>query len=810
MRPAFIKRQKNEYPSPLLLSIAMIQNYFKIAWRNLLKNKFYSLINGAGLTLGLGVGILILLWVQDELSFDRFHKQSDEIYKLENRVGTGSSKQIWTSTVAPIAVLGKRELPEIKDGVRMSYNDSYILFRYKDKVFNEENSSFTDPSLFSVFDFNLIKGNAEKPFSDDNSVVLTETTAKKYFGDEDPIGKILAANNKVNFTVSGVVKDFPKNSTIQGDLFLPIGKLFKDMYSRRQDGRNKDNDFHQFNYSTYLLLQPGQDIANLADKLRNIHLRNKADDTDLTYLLQPLASKHLYKADGSDGGISTVRMFMIIALLILGIACINYVNLSTARAMLRSKEVSMRKIVGAARKQLFLQFIIETALVFGISSVVAVTLIYTLLPFYNELSGKQLAFDLTNFQIWKIIGLTLLGTLAVSSIYPAFLLSSFDPLKAFKGKASIGIGDVALRKVLVVAQFAVSVILIIGTFVISTQLKYIQSKALGYDKSHVLSFTMRNMGNHYEAVKADLLSQPGVAGVTRANSNIVRIGSQTGSNEWDGKEQGETMMTRPMAIDKDFMSFFKMQLTEGAGFTGSVSDSSHFILNETAIKASRIKDPIGKRFKLWDREGTIIGVVKDFHTTSMRQKIDPAVFFYDAGEANRIYIKTKSQDAEKVIAAAERSWKQYNGDFAFSYAFLDDAFNDLYRAEQQSGVLFNLFAAIAIVISCLGLFGLAAYTAQVRTREIGVRKVLGSSVTGIVRLLAKDFIQLIIIAIVIAVPIAWYSMNSWLADFAYKISISWWMFAAAGGMALAVAMLTISFQSIKAALMNPVKSLRSE
>jgi putative ABC transport system permease protein len=285
---------------------------------------------------------------------------------------------------------------------------------------------------------------------------------------------------------------------------------------------------------------------------------------------------------------------------------------------------------------------------------------------------------------------------------------------------------------------------------------------------------------------------------------------QTGSAEWDGKQTGETMMSRPMAIDKDFISFFKMQLVEGKDFTGAVSDSSHFILNEAAIKASRIKDPIGKRFKLWDKEGTIIGVVRDFHAGSMRQKIDPAIFYYDAGDANRIYVKTTAHDAEKVIAAIERSWKRYNGDFAFSYAFLDDAFNDLYKSEQQSGLLFNLFAGIAVIISCLGLFGLAAYTAQVRTREIGVRKVLGSSVTGIVRLLAKDFIQLVIIAIVIAVPVAWYSMNGWLQDFAYKISISWWMFAAAGFLALAVALLTISFQSIRAALMNPVKSLRSE
>jgi putative ABC transport system permease protein len=494
----------------------MIGNYFKIAWRNLLKSKFYSVINVAGLTLGLGVGMLILLWVQDELCFDRFHRQSGEIYKLENRVGTGSSKQIWTTTVAPIAMLGKRELPEIRDGVRMTYNGSYILFRYQDKVFNEENSSFTDPSFFSVFDFNLIKGNTVTPFPDDNSVVLTETTARKYFGDEDPVGKVLMANNKTSFTVSGVVKDFSKNSTIQGDLFLPISKLFNDMYSRRQDGRNMDNDFHQFNYNTYLLLQPGQNVAGLANKLRNIHLRNKADDTDLTYLLQPLVKKHLYHADGTNGGIETVRMFVVIALLILGIACINYVNLSTARSMLRSKEVSMRKIVGAARKQLFAQFIVETALVFGLASSMAVLLIYLLLPVYNQLSGKQLIFDFSHPGIWKVIGLTLLGTLAVSSIYPAILQSSFDPLKAFKGKASGRISDVALRKVLVVTQFAISVILIVGTFVISSQLRYIRSKALGYDKTHVISFNMRDMGRHFEAVKADLLGQPGVAGVTRA------------------------------------------------------------------------------------------------------------------------------------------------------------------------------------------------------------------------------------------------------------------------------------------------------
>ena len=806
-----IKRQHKQYSTTtFILNPSMLRNYFRTAWRNLLKNRFYSLINITGLTAGLAVGILILLWVQDELSFDRFHQKASAIYRLENRVGTGSSQQIWTTTVAPIANFAKREVPEVKDAVRIANNGGYTLFKYKDKVFNEEHSYYTDPTLFSVFDFSLIQGNQAKPFLDNNSIVLTETTAKRYFGSENPIGKVLAANDNASFTVTGVIRDFPKNSSIQGDMFLPISLLFKNMYEGNREGKNMDNDFGQFMYDTYLLLQPGASVGNLATKLRNIHLRNKPDDTDLSYLLQPLPEMHLYKADSTDGGIETVRMFSIIALLILAIACINYVNLSTARSLLRSKEVSMRKIVGAARGQLFLQFLVETALLFSLAAILAIGLMYVLLPAYNTLSGKELVLDFSDYHIWQVIGLTITGTLLLSSIYPAVLLSSFEPLKALKGKVSSRLSEASFRKVLVVTQFAVSVILMAGTFIISNQLQFIRSKELGYDKSHVFAFFMRDMSKHYDAVKAELLAQPGVTGVTRANSNIVRLGGQTGDNDWDGKEQGETMMMRPVAIDKDFIPFFKMKLQQGANFTGSVSDSLHFILNETAVKAARIKDPIGKRFRLWKHNGTIVGVVKDFHFASMRQKIEPAIFFYAPNDMNGIYIKTTGKDVGRAVAVAQRSWKQYNADYAFEYSFLDDVFDNLYKSEQQTGFLFTLFAAIAILISCLGLFGLASYTAQVRTREIGVRKVLGASVTGIIQMLAKDFVKLVIIAIVLAVPIAWYAMSQWLQGFAYRIEVQWWMFAIAGLLSLAIALLTVSFQSIKAALMNPVKSLRSE
>jgi putative ABC transport system permease protein len=789
---------------------AMIKNYFKTAWRNLLKNKFYTLINIAGLTAGLAVGILILLWVQDELSFDRFHKNTAHIYRLENMVGTGASKQIWQSTAAPIGVLGKKELPEIKEFARLSYNSQYALFKYKDKVFNEGNTGYTDPSLFSVFDFNLIKGNNEKPFTDNNSIVLTETTAKKYFGDEEPLGKVISADDKINFTVTGVVKDFPKNSSINADMFLPMSLMAKNMYEGKPANENMDNDFVQYNYDTYLLIQPGANVGSLPEKLKRIHLRNKPDDTDITYLFLPLAKMHLYKADGTEGGRETVRMFVIIGLLILVIACINYVNLSTARSMLRSKEVSLRKIVGAARIQLFLQFIVETALLFVLAAGLSIGLMYILMPAFNHISGKQLVLDFSNFHIWKVILLTIAGTLVASSIYPALLLSSFEPLKALKGKIAARISDKVFRKALVVIQFAVSVVLIAGTLVIGGQLKYIRSRELGYDKEHVLSFPMREMNAHFDAVKSGLMKQPGVADVTRASSNIVRIGGQSGDNYWDGKEKGETMMVHPLSIDRDFVPFFKMKMEQGDNFTGAIADSAHFILNETAVKTARIKDPIGKKFKLWQREGTIIGVMKDFHFSSMKNKIEPVVLYYSPTDMARIYIKTTGKDAPKAIAAAEREWKQYNAGFPFAYAFLDETFNNLYQSEQRTGTLFNVFAAIAILISCLGLLGLAAYTAQIRTREIGVRKVLGASLPAIIRLLATDFIKLVFIAIVIAIPVSWYVMNKWLQDFAYKINLGWTVFLVAGLTAIGIALVTISFQSVKAALSNPVKSLRTE
>ena len=788
----------------------MFINYFKTAWRNLVKNKFYSFINIAGLTLGLTVGILILLWVQDEDSYDRFHQNATNIIKLENMVGTNDSRQLWTSTTAPIGVMAKQQIPGIRDVTRVSGNYFYALYKYNDKSFGDERNFFTDTSFFTMFNFPFVKGNASNPFPDNYSVVITEKTAEKFFGNEDAIGKIITADDSAHFKVTGVVKDFPKNSSIQGDMIFPMSLLAQKRYAGDTTGKNIDNDYAQFDIDTYFLLQPNFSFDGFAKKLRDIHLSVKPDDTDVGYVWLPLSKIHLYHSDGTEGGASTVRMFMIIAILILMIACINYVNLSTARSMLRSKEVSLRKIVGAARAQLFLQFIIESVLLFAFAVVMSLALVYALLPLFNRVSGKEIVINIADYHIWIVILSSIAGTLIISSIYPAVLLSSFEPINALKGKISSGISTALFRKVLVVVQFTFSIVLITGTIVIGNQLRYIQSKQLGYDKENVLTMPMMHMAPHLDAVRTDLLQQPGVTNVTWSSGEIINLGGQTGDNEWDGKQKGETVMLSPINVDEHFIPFFKMQLLEGKNFVGDISDSTHFILNETAVAAMRLKNPIGKRIRLWETKGTITGIVKDFNFQSVRDKIKPAIFYDHQKTWGHVYVRTTGKDLPAVIAASKTQWSKYNAAFSFNYNFLDDQFKSLYENEQRTGLLFNIFAGIAIFISCLGLFGLAAYTAQVRTKEIGVRKVLGSSVVSIIQLLAKDFIKLVGVAILIATPIAWYIMNKWLQDFAYKINLSWSVFAIAGVAAIFIALLTISFQSIKAALANPVKSLRTE
>jgi len=790
----------------------MIKNYFKTAWRNLVNNKFYSAINIIGLTVGLTVGLLVLLWVNDELSFDRFNTKAEQIYKINAQIGTGTSKQVWGGVQGPVATFALKDVPGVVNAVRVVDNGDYSIFRYKNKLLTEERGklSYVDPSIFKVFDFKLIKGDVNNPFPTDNSIIVTQSTARRYFGDENPIGKILQADNKDNYVVNGVVADFPGNSSINQNILFSMN-VRKNQYRATDYWKSMDADWGDYYVTTYLQLQPGASIKDVEDKLTLIHVKNQ-DGIKLSdghYLLQPLTKMHLYAPDGSSSAMQTVKVFAIVAILILLIAAINYINLSTARAMLRSKEVSVRKIIGAARLQLFSQFIIETVLFFSISLILAFGLITILMPAYNTLSGKDMHFDLLSGTVWQVVGLTVIITLIASSIYPALLLSSFKPINALKGKLSLGVGNSVFRKVLVVCQFAFSIGLIIGTLIINRQLSYIQNKELGFDKSYVFSVPMRDMENHYEGIKSELLNQSGISGVTTGDNSIISLGSTTGDTDWDGKEKDRSFMIHPMGIDKDFIRFFKLKLTAGASFTGIKPDSAHFILNETAVKDAGIRNPVGKRFKLWQTSGVIVGVLKDFHFASLKQKIEPFIFYYQP-HTWQLFVKTTGKDAPKALKAVETTWKRYNPNYPFSYTFLDQTYDKLYKSDRQTGTLFDIFACIAILISCLGLFGLATYTAQVKVKEIGIRKVLGASVANITAMLSKDFLTLIIFAIAIATPVAWYAMNKWLQDFVYRATIQWWIFVLAGMAAVIIALITISFQSIRAALANPVKSLRSE
>lgn len=796
----------------------MIRYFLKTAVRNMAGNKFYTLITITGLTTGLVVGLFILLWVQDEYSYDGDNRQGANIYKINIAGVTGSTRQIFSWIIAPVATFAKSEIPEVKDAVRLLRTGGDVPFQYKNKIFAENNVAFTDPSLFTVFDFPLINGNPRQPFPDDASVVISRSVARRYFGTEEPLGKMVALGNNEPFRVTGVINDMPANSSIRCDILLPLVRYNRLVYedkplSYNGTGRivSMDADWHSFGFETYLLLKPQADIAGVEKKLQQIHERNKPDDKPVPYLAQPLSKVHLYKADGTNGGIETVRIFAVVALLILLVACINYVNLSTARSMLRAKEVSMRKIIGAGKWQLFIQFVAETTLLFIIATAAAVTLMYLLLPFYNQLAGKALVLNLHNTQLWLWVAAALVGTLAATSIYPALLLSSFRPLQALKGGIVSGMGNAGFRRVLVVVQFSVSVVLIIATLIIGNQLRYIRNKNLGYDKENVLSFTMReSMQPHYEAVKTALLGKPGIKGVTRSTPNLVSHEGWTGDNDWEGKPANSNLLFYPVPADESTIPFFKMEMVQGSNFTGAVTDSMHYIINEAAAREMGLKQPLGKQLRIRTVKGIITGVVKDFHIASMRKKIEPVVFMYQPQNAWRVYVKTTGGGAQQAIAAVQQVWKQYNDNVPLSYTFMDESFQQLYGSEMRVAGLSRLFAAITILLSCLGLLGLATFSAQVKTREIGIRKVLGASVTGIMGLLAKEFMVLVVISLGIGIPLAWWAMSRWLNDFAYRTSIDWSVFLMAGASALAIAFISVGFQSCKAALANPVKSLRNE
>jgi putative ABC transport system permease protein len=794
----------------------MFKNYFKTAWRSLWKNKFYSIINISGLAVGLAAGIMLLLWVQNELSFDKFNKDYKNIYNLSSHFNQNGEERVWTGVPGPLAVYAK-SIPAVKSIVRIqSEFDQNISNKDRTKIFDGNEIAYVDSGFFSMFDYKLLEGNKATALTNNNSVVITQSTAQKLFGDgyRDTIGKTIGFK-KEYFTVTGVLQNFPENSSLKFDAIFPMGFYGKQFTSSGGNGDWKtiDEDVGDYAFNTFVQLQPGADVIKTGKLFSAAYKKARNGDSNADYQLQNLATIHLVTAEGNNSSLRMVQIFMLVVILLLAIASINYVNLSTARSLIRAKEVSIRKIVGAKKQQLFFQFITETFLLFCFATLLATVLIFLLTPLYNTISGKNLSFGFSDINVLKVAAIAIFGTLIVSSVYPAILLSSFKPIEALKGKITSGIGIASLRKGLVVFQFSISVILLVCTIIMSSQLKFIKNKDVGYDKSYVFSVPLtQEIVDHLGAVKTELKKQTGILNVASSDaysfSNVI---GETSDLNWSLKTPENNMTITQLAADKDLIPTMKIKFIEGGNFSGTPADSANFILNETAVKKMGLKQPyVGQQISFHDRKGTIIGVTEDFNFQSLKLKIKPLIFFTFWGSGNILYVRTTAANAQQAIASVHDQYKKYAGNTPFSYYFLDKTFDAQYKSDERTGMLFNVFAGIAIFISCLGLFGLATYTAQVKIKEIGIRKVLGASVAGIVQLISKDFLKLVIIAIVIAIPIGWWAMDKWLQGFAYRVNISWWVFVLSAIIAILIALITISFQAIKAAVANPVESLRSE
>ncbi|MDN3580803.1 ABC transporter permease [Mucilaginibacter flavus] len=794
----------------------MIKNYIKTAWRNLLRSRVYSLIAVFGLAIGLSVSILLFWGVNDELVYDTQFADASSIYRLNAKIKMGDNNyDTWTGVPAPIAATALNNFPGIDKAVRYSIRKQ--LVSYGENHIIEKSVAYTEPSFFDIFHIRFIKGNAATALTELNNMVLSNTTAIKYFGSADKaLGKTMLLGEKQEpFTVSAVMADMPQRSSVRKDILLSLNVVRKN-FGGNGNWKTIDEDWGSFGFITFFKLKPNVNVQLLAKQLSDIHLKNNGyvKKGDVTYLFQPLNKLRLYNPDLSPADIKVVKIFTIIGVLILLIAVINYINLSTARATKRAKEVGLRRVVGAGRPQLIAQFVTEFVLIFVAALVLASFIIPMLVPLYQSISGKDYPIDYWNGSTLQIIGWVGLGTIVMASIYPAWVLSSFSPTAVLKSTFNVSAKGGWLRKSLVVLQFTFSILLIICTVVVSKQLHFIQTKNLGYNRENVFVVQMNDkMGQHVQTIINDLKTNKRITSVTFANDDIMQMGSSTDNIGWPGKLATNTEAhISPMEVAADFTSVMQMKFAQGDGFTGTPVDSAYYLVNESAVRMMGLKHPVGTIITLWGKPREIKGVLKDFNNKSLKTDIAPSIFRIakSANYGGVLYIKAQSAYIKDAVTQAEKIYHGYNPVHPFDYQFMDDNFDAIYRKEIQTGELFKAFAGVTILLSCLGLFGLAVFTAERRTKEIGIRKVLGASVQNISILISREFAWLVIAANLIAWPIAWYITHQWIQEFAYRTDISWWIFAVSGLASLALALLTVSSQAIRAALVNPIKSLKVE
>jgi len=790
----------------------MLKNYLKIAIRNLLRNKGFSIINITGLAIGMASALLILLWIQNELSYDRFYPKTDRIYVMYNRDKISGGIWAWNNTPGPMGPILKKDYAAVEEYAR--YFNVTFLTTVGEKHINSQ-GAFCDSGFLRIFQFQMLKGEAATAMNGPKNIVLTESTAKRLFGAEEAIGKTVRIDSTADFVVTGVLKDLPPNTSFTFDYLLPWSFAIR-------LGWESDNDSWGNNHVyTYVLLKPGVSQAAFDRQVKNITISHSKNLETTEVFTQPMTRYHLYSKNENGilvgDKIKTVQLFGVIACFILLIACINFMNLSTARSEKRAREVGVRKVVGAYKGFLIAQFVGESILISGLAFIVAMLLAYVSLDSFNLLVGKQLVIDYANPALWLFsIGFVLFTGLLAGS-YPAFYLSSFQPVKVLKGSFKKADALVSTRKVLVVFQFSFAIILIICTLIIQRQIQYGQNRDAGYDRHNlVYTFAQGDLIKHYQLLKEDLISSGAAISVSKTSGPITRHWSDGDGYSWEGStKQDEKTDFISFAVDANFTRTMGATLISGRDIDiyKYATDSMAVLLNEAAVKVMRLKNPVGMTITRGKEENWhVVGVVKNFILESPFSKdIDPMIIAGPKLYGHVIHIKFNPANSTAAnLEKTEKIFRQYNPRYPFEYVFTDDSYARKFREEQQTGKLSALFAGLTIFISCLGLFALATYMAENRIREIGVRKVLGASVTSITTLLARDFVWLVLIAFIIAAPVAWFVMDKWLLGYGYRISIGWSVFVLSGVLALLIAVVTVSWQSIRAAMSNPIKSLRSE
>lgn len=791
----------------------MFKHYLKIAWRNLWKNKSFSAINILGLAMGMACSLLIMLWVKDEYSVDAFHANKNQLFRIYERQYFDGKKQgiVWTQ--GPLAAELKNVIPEIQMATAYSWTSSQT-FAAGDKI-NKQDINAAGPDFFKMFSFELLQGTKENALKGTNSLAISKTMAETFFGSpEAAINQTIRYDNRKDFIVTAVFENIPQNSTLKFD-------CLRNWDAYINDGNEWAKGWDSNDPLTFFMIRSDANPAGVEVKLKHFldnYIKPPADKSLRTELaIQPFHEHYLNNnfknAQVAGGRIEYVRLFSMVAVFIMLIACINFMNLATARSAKRAKEIGVRKVAGALRSALIGQFVSEAMLLTVFSVIVSVLFVVLLMPFFNQLTGKQMNLPVTDFSFWGILtGLTLITGLVAGS-YPAFFLSSLKPILVLKGTLKFNSRSVWLRKGLVVFQFALSIVLIVGMIVIYRQVDYVQTKHSGYERENLVYFPLEGkLINDYDILKQKISAVPGIRYISHMTENPTGISSGTDDIQWAGSNPDTKIRFTPVGVGYDFAKTINLEVVQGRDFSRNFpTDSLGVLINETAIKETGYKNPVGQTLVWGKRKFTIIGVVKDFHFQSLHVPIRPLIAYLRNNQREgNVLVRIEANKTKETLAHLKRICIELNPGIQFTYNFIDEAYAKLYKSEQVISSLSNYFAFIAIFISCLGLLGLAAFTAEQRKKEIGIRKVLGATVGSITSLLSKDFLKLVLIALIIATPVAWYAMHKWLQDFAYHINISWWIFILAGTGAIFIALITVSFQAIKAAIANPINSLRTE